>query len=323
MSEEQAMTTTGAHDPAATTRQRDMNAQIRRTSGEDARERLLTGLPVTERRLELAGISTAVLEGGDGPPVVLLHGAGEFAACWMRALPNLVRTHRVVVPDLPGHGASAVTGDPPDAAQAAAWLAGLIERTCPSPPALVGHGMGGAIAARFAIGHGAQVARLVLVDSFGLDRFRPTLRFALAMLGVIARPTERSQERLFRQCVADLDGLREQMGERGALLEAYALDRARDPGQKAALRRLMPKLGLPAIPPVDLARIGAPTTLIWGRHDRQVRLEVARTASARHGWPLHVIDNAADDPAVEQPGAFLRALRTALGPAAASPRRQP
>jgi hypothetical protein len=48
MSEEQAMTTTGAHDPAATTRQRDMKAHTRRTSAEDARERLLTGLPVTE-----------------------------------------------------------------------------------------------------------------------------------------------------------------------------------------------------------------------------------------------------------------------------------
>ena len=46
----------------------------------DARERLLAGLPVTERRLQLAGVSTAVLEGGDGPPVVLLHGPGEFAA---------------------------------------------------------------------------------------------------------------------------------------------------------------------------------------------------------------------------------------------------
>jgi hypothetical protein len=45
--------------------------------GDDARERLLAGIPVSERRLQLAGVSTAVLEGGDGPPVVLLHGPGE------------------------------------------------------------------------------------------------------------------------------------------------------------------------------------------------------------------------------------------------------
>ena len=61
-------------------------------------------MPVTERRLEFAGISTAVLEGGDGPPVVLLHGPGEYAAKWMRVIPDLVTTHRVVAPDLPGHG---------------------------------------------------------------------------------------------------------------------------------------------------------------------------------------------------------------------------
>jgi hypothetical protein len=43
-----------------------------RTTGADARERLLAELPVRDRRLEVAGVSTAVLEGGDAPPVVLL-----------------------------------------------------------------------------------------------------------------------------------------------------------------------------------------------------------------------------------------------------------
>jgi pimeloyl-ACP methyl ester carboxylesterase len=283
----------------------------------------MSGVPVTERRLQLAGVSTAVLEGGDGPPVVLLHGAGEFAACWIWAIPDLVRTRRVVVPDLPGHGASVVADGPPDAERVAAWLGELIERTCPSPPALVGHGLGGAIAARFAADRGDRVARLILVDSYGLGRFRPTPRFALAMLGVIVRPTERTQDRLFRQCMADADGLRERLGERGALLEAYALERAGNPGQKAALRSLMPRLGLPAIPQAELARIAVPTTLIWGRHDRQVRLGVAQAASARHGWPLHLIERAGDDPAVEQPESFLRGLHAALGPAASSSGRQP
>jgi pimeloyl-ACP methyl ester carboxylesterase len=309
------MATTHAHEAAATTRQGDPTAGIRRLGGEAVRERLLTGMPVTERRLELAGVSTAVLEGGDGPPVVLLHGAGEFAACWMRMVPDLVRTHRVVVPDLPGHGASAVTGDPPDAGRVAAWLGELIERACPSPPALVGHGLGGAIAARFAADQGDRVAGLVLVDSYGLARYRPTPGFTLAMVGVVVRPTERTQERLLRQCVTDLDGLRGQLGEWGALLEAYALDRSRSPGQKAALRGLIPLLGPAVIPPAELARIAVPTTLIWGRHDRQVRLGVAQAASARHGWPLYVVEDAADDPAVEQPEAFLAALRAALGSA--------
>jgi pimeloyl-ACP methyl ester carboxylesterase len=81
----------------------------------------------------------------------------------------------------------------------------------------------------------------------------------------------------------------------------------------AALKHLMPQLGVRAIPPTELARIAVPTTLIWGRHDRQVRLGLAEAASARYGWPLHVIERAADDPAFEQPEAFLRALRAAFG----------
>ena len=50
------------------------------------RAHALTRIPVEERRRDLAGVPTAVLEGGDGPPVVLLHGQGEFAATWMRIL---------------------------------------------------------------------------------------------------------------------------------------------------------------------------------------------------------------------------------------------
>jgi pimeloyl-ACP methyl ester carboxylesterase len=292
-----------------------ITARAQPAAGEGIRGRLLAGVPVSERRLALAGHQTAVLEGGDGPPVVLLHGAGEFAACWMRVVPELVAGCRVVAPDLPGHGASELADKPLDAATVVAWLGELIERTCPSPPVLVGHLLGGAIAARFAIEHPDRLSRLVLVDTYGLGRFWPTPRYALAMLAFTARPTEGTQERLFRQCTFDLDGLREQVGERGRLLEAYALDRAREPAMNAALKHLMPQLGMRAIPPAELARIAVPTTLIWGRRDRQVRLGLAEAASARYGWPLHVIERAADDPAFEQPEAFLRALRGALGSA--------
>jgi pimeloyl-ACP methyl ester carboxylesterase len=95
------------------TRQLEVEERGRRTAGEDARERLLSGLPVTERRLQLAGVSTAVLEGGDGPPIVLLQA--EFATVWMRVIPELVTTHRVIAPDLPGLGASEVSDGLPDA----------------------------------------------------------------------------------------------------------------------------------------------------------------------------------------------------------------
>src|SRR3954469_22911434 len=106
---------------------------------QEIRKRLLAGMPVVERRLELAGISTALLEGGEGPPLLLLHEPGAFGAQWMRVMSDLVTTHRVVAPDLPGHGASEVTDGELDADQVLPWVSALIEHTCGSPPALVGH----------------------------------------------------------------------------------------------------------------------------------------------------------------------------------------
>jgi pimeloyl-ACP methyl ester carboxylesterase len=287
--------------------------EFQATDAEELRERLLAGIPVNQRWLTLAGHRTAVLEGGQGPPIVLLHGAGEFAASWMRVIPALVRTHHVIAPDLPGHGASQLGDEPLDAGTVTAWLGELIERTGQSPPTLVGHLLGGAIASRFAIDHPHRLNGLVLVDTYGLGRYWPTPRFALAMLAFTLRPSEQAQERLFRQCTVDLNGLREQLGSRGLLLEAYALNRARNPAMRAALKHLMPQLGVPAMPPSELARIAVPTTLIWGREDRQVRVGLAEAAGARYGWPLHIIDRAADDPAFEQPEAFLQALQATLG----------
>ena len=289
---------------------RTNQARARNPPGAYARQRLLSGLPVTERRLQLAGVSTAVLEGGDGPPIVLLQG--EFAAVWMRVIPDLVTTHRVIAPDLPGLGASELSDSPLDGNAVVTWLDQLIEQTCAVPPVLVGKGAGGALAARFAIDHADRVDRLVLVDALGLHRFRPAPGMAVSFIGVLLRPTERGLERGFRNyCFVDFDGVRTEMGERYEWMAAYALDRFRTPGVKAAMRRLTRQLSS-AIPSEQLARIAVPTTLIWGRHDLGVRLSVAEAASARYGWPLYVIDNARDDPAIEQPTAFLSALRTAL-----------
>ena len=67
-----------------------------------------------------------------------------------------------------------------------------------------------------------------------------------------------------------------------------------------------------AIPEAELNRIGVPTTLLWGRHDRMVPLAIGEAAASRHGWPLHVIDGAAHAPHIEQPDAFADALTSAL-----------
>jgi pimeloyl-ACP methyl ester carboxylesterase len=285
----------------------------RRSAHDDPRERLLAGMPVNERRLELAGVSTAVLEGGAGPAVVLLHGPGEYAAKWMRVLPDLSTTHCVIAPDLPGHGTSEVVDGVLDADRVLAWLGELIERTCSSPPALVGQILGGAIAARFASNQGDRLSRLVLVDTLGLGPFHPTLEFGQALSEFIARPAEDTHDRLWRRCAFDLDGMRNRMGESWQRIKAYNLDRALTRSLQATQHSLMAQFGMSAIQPAELAKIAVPTALIWGRHDLATQLEVAEAASARYGWPLHVIENAGGDPPMEQPEAFLEALRAALG----------
>jgi pimeloyl-ACP methyl ester carboxylesterase len=277
---------------------------------EEERMQLLQGLPVRESRVELAGIATAVLEGGDGVPIVLLHEPGSFAAHWSPVLGDLVTTHRIVAPDLPGHGASE-DGGQLDAERFLRWLGRLIDRCCDAAPILVGHLGSGALAARFAIDQGDRLRSLVLVDSFGLAKFRPGPGFALALFRYVARPTPRTYEGLMERCTADFAAVRDAMGERWHPYAAYTLDRARSSGGKAALRVIMRELAVPAISAPQLERISVPTMLIWGRHDPVNRLRVAEAASVRYGWPLHVIDGAGDDPPLEQPAAFLRALRRA------------
>ena len=62
----------------------------------------------------------------------------------------------------------------------------------------------------------------------------------------------------------------------------------------------------------EVARIDVPTSLIWGRQDRVMPLAAAREASVRYGWPLDVIEDAGHFLGLDQPEAFLQALRRAL-----------
>jgi pimeloyl-ACP methyl ester carboxylesterase len=275
-----------------------------------ARRQLLADAPVTQRFVEAAGITTAVLEGGAGPPLVLLHGPGEFAEGWVPVLPALVATHRVIAPDLPGHGAS--EGGDLSGERVLVWLAEVIEQTCPAAPTLVGKTLGGAIAARLALARPDRVQRLVLVDTFGLSDLSPAPRLELALTRFLSRPSERSYDRLMAECMFDVDGLRDRMGEHWEPFERYAIERASTPRVQAAIQALIGEFGVAAMPPADLRWLAVPVALIWGRHDLATPLAVAESASASYDWPLRVIDDAGDDPALEQPAAFVAALMACL-----------
>jgi pimeloyl-ACP methyl ester carboxylesterase len=158
---------------------------------------------------------------------------------------------------------------------------------------------------------GDRPSDLLLVDTLELAPFRPKPAFALTMIAFLTRPTEASYTSFMRQCSSDLDGLRNEIGEVWEPFVAYTLDRVRTPTGKVA-SCLLREVGLSPILPDELARLMAPVTLICGRHDLANRLRIAEAASARYGWPLHVIEECADDPPRDAPEQFLRALRASI-----------
>lgn len=277
------------------------------------RSQLLDGLPVTEQFFDLAGISTAVLTGGEGKPLILLHGPGETSLWWMRVIPILVKSHRVIVPDLPGHGSSNIDSDKLDTDLVFRWLSELIEQTCPCPPILAGNILGGSIGARFCVNHGEQVGHLVLVNSLGLGKFRPAPIFAFRLIRFMMSSTEKNFERFFPNCMYDVDELQNSMSGKWDPFIKYNLECANDKERSDAMQFLMKTVGIPKIPDDTLNNIDVPTSLIWGRHDKANKLNIARSASKKFGWPLFVIDETRDDPKLERPDEFVQALYESVG----------
>ena len=134
-----------------------------------AAQRLQAG--AAERVVDVDGQRIVQLEAGspDAPLVVLLHGFTGSKENWLPLMAELADGHRVIAPDLPGWGESTRTpgadyGVVAQADRIAAWLSTLPRR----PDLLVGHSMGGHIAALVAARHPGATSRLALVSSAGV-----------------------------------------------------------------------------------------------------------------------------------------------------------
>lgn len=123
------------------------------------------------------------------PTLLLLHGIGDRSESWLPVMGALAENHRVIAPDLLGHGLS----DKPRADySAAAFANGMrdllvvlgVERVT-----VVGHSLGGGVAAQFAYQYPHMVERLVLVAAGGVGReVSPLLRVAAAPMSGLAVP---------------------------------------------------------------------------------------------------------------------------------------
>jgi pimeloyl-ACP methyl ester carboxylesterase len=272
-----------------------------------ARERMLAGLPITERVLDVDGVETTVLEAGDGPPLLLLHGGIECGgAYWAPVITRLAQTNRLVVPDVPGLGQSAPV-ERFDDDTFAAWFAGVLEQMQCVQPTVVAHSLLGSTAVRFAVQRGDLLRSLVVYGVPGVGPYRMPMRLRYVAIRFGIRPTPRNAERFDRFALLDLDANRRRDAEWFAAFDEYARSRATVPHVKRTMRRLV-SAETKQIPDADLRRIAVPTTLLWGRHDRMVPLALAQGAAERLGWPLHVVDGTAHAPHMEQPDAFIETL---------------
>ncbi|VVS93921.1 alpha/beta fold hydrolase [Desulfoluna spongiiphila] len=142
---------------------------------ETLEKNLMGELQAESKTCEVKGHTVHWLEAGDGPALVLVHGWSCSGFFWKPMIPLLKKKYRVLAPDLPGHGLSSKEHDSylpeKQAARLLEWLSAIgVDRFV-----LVGHSMGGEIAARMALDAPGRVLSLVLAGAIGLRQVRDSL----------------------------------------------------------------------------------------------------------------------------------------------------
>ena len=112
--------------------------------------------------IEADGVRFAGVTSGGGPPVLLLHGYPQTHVAWRRVAPVLAERHTIVVPDLPGYGASRLNSPNPrwTKRRVAAALVTLMDRLGHPRFGLAGHDRGARVGYRLALDHPDRVAAL-------------------------------------------------------------------------------------------------------------------------------------------------------------------
>jgi len=272
---------------------------------------MLAGVGARTYTLDVGGVETHVIEAGDGPPLVLQHGGIECGGImWTPVIADLARRHRVVVPDAPGLGESAPV-DRLDLEAFTRWFDMFLHVADLERSALVAHSLFGSMAARYASRRSERLGRLVIYAAPGVGPYRMPWQLRYAAIRFAIQPTARNAERFDRFALLDVDATRRRDPEWYRAFDAYTRAQAGHRHVKRTMSRLVADQTKP-ITATDLARIDVPVSLLWGRHDRMVPLSTGQAAAMNHRWPLHVIDDAAHAPHIENPAAFVAALTMLL-----------
>jgi pimeloyl-ACP methyl ester carboxylesterase len=225
-----------------------------------------------------------VIELGEGPPLVFVHGLSGSWPNWLEQLPVFAAAgHRVIALDLPGFGHSPMPTDQISISGYARLLDGLLDQLGIDAAAVVGHSMGGFVGAELAIAFPQRAERLVLVSAAGLSTYaNPGATRAL--------PTLRRLERTIAACAgwvaSKSDAASRRPGLRNATLGFVTRHPSRLPAALAAEQ--VRGAGKPGFMPAfaahldydfrdRLVEIACPTLIVWGDGDRVITV---RDASA-------------------------------------------
>jgi pimeloyl-ACP methyl ester carboxylesterase len=246
-----------------------------------------------ERELDVGGQPTRVLEAGSGVPIVWLHDT--LGNLWTPVHELLSRSHSVVAPSLPGFEDSSRLDGIDGAEDVVFWLRefldALLER-----PVLLGAGLGGWMAAEFAVRYAELIQRLVLVDAYGLRVEGALAEDEFALTPPMLRPL------LFTApdgpLACDVVPDQPQLEQVEAALHARVAA-ARLAWQFPYDRKLRNRL----------RRANVPALVVWGEQDRLV--PIAHAHAYVHGLPdarLVIVPGAAHYPYLEQPEVFAEAI---------------
>ena len=197
---------------------------------------------------------------GEGAPIVFVHGFGADLNGWRPLVGRLPQSYSALALDLPGHGASPFAGEASLAALTAAVAATLAEEGVAAAH-LVGHSLGGAVAAALTAAPNFRALSLALIAPAGLG---PEVNGAF-LAGFLRARSEASLFPWMRELVADPAAL-------GSALVETTLRQRAEGGFMAAQARLAEALFPDGVQAIDirpwLAEIAVPAKLIIGVEDR-------------------------------------------------------
>jgi pimeloyl-ACP methyl ester carboxylesterase/putative sterol carrier protein len=237
------------------------------------------------------GVRTSYFEVGDpsAPPVIALHGLGATNASLLPIALRLAATHRVVVPDLPGHGETAAPRWAYRARDFAVWLGAFMRAVGVRDRAtILGNSLGGRIAIEAGLVMPERVDRLVMLcPSPALRRFRQFVPVARVLSPDLARvfpliATHRAVVRGIKAMFARPERLPQSWYDAGA--DEY-LRVMRRPAHRrafwATLRQIYVEEPFGTRGFWDrLNRVTAPALFVWGERDLLVPAAFARHVTA-------------------------------------------